>query len=147
MTSNKQAQQKPEVVIQVDRDIDANHISAVLEALGYAVLRHLGEGDAPQRLAWAIDRLVLRHGLTGRERDVLVGVLDGLDNDGLAKALKISRATVKWHLHNVFAKVGVGTREALLRLALQLGGHDRSLVDDEGDDPYRAGPEDVTVRL
>lgn len=147
MTSTKQAQQKPEVVIQVDRDSDANHISAVLEALGYAVLRHLAEGDAPQRLAWAIDRLVLRHGLTARERDVLVGVLDGLDNDGLAKTLQISRATVKWHLHNVFAKVGVGTREALLRLALQLGGHDRSLGDDEGDDPYRAGPEDVTVRL
>ncbi|NVB42265.1 helix-turn-helix transcriptional regulator [Pseudenhygromyxa sp. WMMC2535] len=153
-TTSKPAQTKTEVLISVEADKDASRITAVLEALGYAVLRQLDEGDAPARLAWAIDRLVRRHGLTPRERDVLEGVLAGRDNSALARQLGISRATVKWHLHNVFAKVGVGTREALLRLSLQLGAHadttrsDLAAGDEHGDDSrHRAGPEDITRRI
>jgi DNA-binding CsgD family transcriptional regulator len=109
------------VTIQVATDADASRISAVLEAVGFQVVRALDEGDAPARLAWAVESLSQRHGLTEREREVLTGVLEGLDNAGLARALQISRATVKWHLHNVFAKTGTQNREALLRAALQLG--------------------------
>ena len=109
------------VTIRVASDADACHISAVLEALGFSVVRALEEGDAPSRLAWAVESLARRHGLTERERQVLAGVLEGLDNAALARALEISRATVKWHLHNVFAKTGTQNREALLRAALQLG--------------------------
>jgi DNA-binding CsgD family transcriptional regulator len=111
-----------EVHIRVAHDDDATRISAVLEALGYSVLRQLDEGDGPQRLRWAVTRLARRHKLTSREQDILELVLEGRTNTQIGRVLDISRATVKWHMHNVFAKTNTGTRESLLRLSLQLGG-------------------------
>lgn len=111
-----------EVRIWVDADDDANRVSAVLEALGYTVLRELDEGDGPARLRWAINRLSQRHKLTLREQDILERVLAGRSNQEISRELEISRATVKWHMHNIFAKTNTCAREGLLRLALQLGG-------------------------
>jgi DNA-binding CsgD family transcriptional regulator len=118
-----------EVHIRVAHDDDATRISAVLEALGYSVLRQLDEGDGPQRLRWAVNRLARRHKLTSREQDILELVLEGRTNTQIGRALDISRATVKWHMHNVFAKTNTGTRESLLRLALQLGGSGDPIVE------------------
>lgn len=126
-----------EVRIWVDRDDDANRVSAVLEALGYTVLRELEEGDGPARLRWAVNRLARRHKLTSREQDILERVLAGRNNDEIGKDLEISRATVKWHMHNIFAKTNTGNRESLLRLALQLGGNREQDDDDESDTPVR----------
>jgi len=111
-----------EVRIWVAADEDANRVSAVLEALGYTVLRELSEGDGPARLRWAVNRLAGRHKLTPREQDILERVLAGRNNEEIGIDLEISRATVKWHMHNIFAKTNTGNRESLLRLALQLGG-------------------------
>ena len=111
-----------EVRIWVACDEDANRVSAVLEALGYTVLRELGEGDGPGRLTWAVQRLASRHKLTVREQDILERVLAGRNNEQIGGDLEISRATVKWHMHNIFAKTNTSNRESLLRLALQLGG-------------------------
>ncbi len=94
----------------------------MLEALGYKVLRELEEGDGPSRLRWAVQRLAQRHRLTTREQDILERVLCGSSNQDIGRELDISRATVKWHMHNVFAKTNTNNRESLLRLALQLGG-------------------------
>ncbi|KIG16931.1 hypothetical protein DB30_03915 [Enhygromyxa salina] len=118
-----------EVHIRVTRDDDASRIAAVLEALGYSVLRQLDEGDGPQRLRWAVNRLARRHKLTNREQDILELVLEGRSNEQIGRALEISRATVKWHMHNVFAKTNSGNRESLLRLALQLGGNGDPIVE------------------
>ena len=120
-----------EVRIWVTDDDDANRVSAVLEALGYCVLRELEQGDGPTRLRWAVNRLARRHKLTAREQEILERVLAGRNNEEISKDLEISRATVKWHMHNIFAKSNTGNRESLLRLALQLGGN-RS--DDAKDD-------------
>lgn len=131
-----------EVRIWVERDDDANRISAVLEALGYTVLRELEEGDGPSRLRWAVNRLARRHKLTLREQDILERVLAGRNNDEIGVDLEISRATVKWHMHNVFAKSNTSNRESLLRLALQLGGgRDGGESDDEvvGDERILTG--------
>jgi ATP/maltotriose-dependent transcriptional regulator MalT len=84
------------------------------------VLRELEDGDGPARLRGAVQRLARRHKLTSREQDILQLVLGGRNNEDISKDLEISRATVKWHMHNIFAKVGVMTREALLWTALQL---------------------------
>ena len=140
MSTNEDMSPRLEVHIRVDADDDAIRISGVLEALGYTVVRQLGAGEAQARLRWAIERLTRRYRLTGREAEILAGVLDGRDNTGLAKHLEISRATVKWHMHNLFCKCGVGSREALLRLALQLPG----AVDE---DPHHAGPDDPTKKI
>jgi DNA-binding NarL/FixJ family response regulator len=48
--------------------------------------------------------------LTGRERDVLTGVAEGLANKQIARRLGISEKTVKSHLTSVFQRIGVSDR-------------------------------------
>ena len=129
MSSNEVTPTAIEVHIRVAHDQDAGRISAVLEALGYKVLRELDEGDAPSRLRWAINRLAQRNRLTAREQDILERVLSGSSNQEIGRELEISRATVKWHMHNVFAKTNTNNRESLLRLALQLGGSGEPVIE------------------
>jgi DNA-binding CsgD family transcriptional regulator len=50
--------------------------------------------------------------MTPRERQVLDLVADGLTNAQVAAVLWISPGTVRRHLENVFAKLGVHTRTA-----------------------------------
>jgi DNA-binding CsgD family transcriptional regulator len=111
---------RPEVRIRVADNDDANRISAVLEALGYSVLRELDEGDALSRLRWAVNYLTSRYKLTLREKDIIALVLIGRDDRAIAHDLEISRSTVKWHMHNLFGKTRTDKREGLLRLALQI---------------------------
>jgi len=51
--------------------------------------------------------------LTAREKEVTEGVEEGWDNRLIADELGCAQATVKRHLRNIFAKVGVETRAAL----------------------------------
>ncbi|MGW4744934.1 response regulator [Streptomyces sp. NPDC004290] len=60
-------------------------------------------------------------GLTEREMEVLVLVADGLSNTEIAKRLRISTATVKTHINNLFAKTGVRDRAQAVRYAYQHG--------------------------
>ncbi|WP_194421363.1 response regulator transcription factor [Microbacterium abyssi] len=48
--------------------------------------------------------------LTGRERDVAQGVARGETNQEIGSALHVSAGTVKTHLEQVFAKLGVRSR-------------------------------------
>jgi pimeloyl-ACP methyl ester carboxylesterase/DNA-binding CsgD family transcriptional regulator len=50
--------------------------------------------------------------LTGREREVLRLVADGLDNEAIAATLHLSARTVERHLSNVYAKLGLSGRSA-----------------------------------
>jgi ATP/maltotriose-dependent transcriptional regulator MalT len=49
-------------------------------------------------------------GLTQREIEVLEFVSRGLSNRELASRLDLSETTVKWHLRNIFGKLGVANR-------------------------------------
>jgi DNA-binding CsgD family transcriptional regulator len=60
------------------------------------------------------DRLCRIHALSGRERDVVAGLLDGLDTRALSERLFISRHTVQDHLKSVFEKIRVHSRRELL---------------------------------
>ncbi|WP_158602060.1 LuxR C-terminal-related transcriptional regulator [Pararobbsia silviterrae] len=57
--------------------------------------------------------------LTERELKVLRLLKTGLGNRELARSLFVSEATVKWHLHNIFAKLGVKNRTSALARAEQ----------------------------
>jgi predicted ATPase/DNA-binding CsgD family transcriptional regulator len=59
--------------------------------------------------------------LTPREMEVLRLVADGVTNQQIAVQLIISEATVKRHIDNVFAKLGVSSRTAAATLALRSG--------------------------
>ena len=57
--------------------------------------------------------------LTGRDKQVIRGVLEGLSNKEIAANLAISETAVKASLQQVFAKTGVRTRSQLVRVALE----------------------------
>ena len=117
------AQQKVRVRFAVSDDEQANKITALLEALGYEAVRELEHDSSVSRLRWAVTRLAKLAQLTEREREILARVLHGQGNAQIAQDLEISKATVKWHMHNLFTKSGTTCREGLLRVALQLGGY------------------------
>jgi DNA-binding NarL/FixJ family response regulator len=59
--------------------------------------------------------------LTSREVDVLKLVAAGLTNREIADRLGLSSRTVDAHLRSVFAKIGVGSRSAATRYAVEHG--------------------------
>lgn len=87
-------------------------------------------GALAERLsAWAADRSVaaaVEHptasgtalGLTPREREVALAVMDGLSNSEIADRMGISELTVKKHLTRTFTKAGVVSRTQLIRKLL-----------------------------
>ena len=55
-----------------------------------------------------------RYGITDREREIILKVMQGKSNADIASELFISLATVKTHLHNIYKKIGVESRYDLL---------------------------------
>ena len=62
--------------------------------------------------------------LTGREREVVVAVAQGLSNAEIGKRLFMSEATVKAHVSRVLAKLGLSNRVQAAILA-----HDAGLLE------------------
>lgn len=54
---------------------------------------------------------------TERELQILRLLADGLSNREVAGRLMLTEGTVKWHLHNLYAKLGVRNRSGALRKA------------------------------
>ncbi len=84
-------------------------------------------GVAPPALTGAmpLDALVSRHGLTGREREIVEHVLRGSSNGEIGDALFISVGTVKNHVYSIYRKVGVRSRGQLHRYVRELSGDTR----------------------
>lgn len=59
------------------------------------------------------------HNLTEREREVLALMVKGLSNPDIAERLTVSRSTVKTHVSNILAKLGVSSRTEAVSLAHQ----------------------------
>jgi len=64
---------------------------------------------------------ILNHCLSRRETDLLQALNEGLLNDEIGERLFISTGTVKWHLHNIYEKLGVRCRTEAVRKARELG--------------------------
>jgi DNA-binding NarL/FixJ family response regulator len=54
--------------------------------------------------------------LTRREREVALLVAQGLANKEIARQLGLGHGTVKLHVHNIFVKLGMRKRYALIDL-------------------------------
>jgi DNA-binding NarL/FixJ family response regulator len=88
-----------------------------------ALLRHVVEQSAfvPPPAASARDEP--RDALSAREREVLALVAEGLSNKEIAARLWLSQQTVKFHVRNVYRKLGISSRTEALRFA-----HEHDLV-------------------
>ena len=96
-----------------DRDLEIGALFAPHLALKLGQLK-----DAASAVSSGI-RLKDAHGLTSREAEVVSLVVDGLSDEEIAEKLFISDSTVKKHLYNAYAKIGVSNR---LQLKLSVGG-------------------------
>lgn len=124
----------PQVVVLTTSDSDADVVRAVeAGATGYllkdcppdelaAAVRQASAGRTV--LSPDIARRLLRPAttpaVTKREVQILDHLARGLSNREIAKALFISEATVKTHLVRIFDKLGVDTRTAAVRTAVEL---------------------------
>ena len=100
-----------------------------------AVLSHVGlVAFSAGTLDWATEilaafgagkadpgRSLVSHVLTQRERDVLVSLKIGRSNKSIARELDITDNAVKFHLKNVYRKLGVNDRRLVLVAAEKRG--------------------------
>jgi len=73
-------------------------------------LNETGTGLFNERL----ERLMPAYYLTERESEIASNICEGLRNLDIADRLFISEITVKKHVQNIFGKMGVGSRSALI---------------------------------
>jgi two-component system, NarL family, response regulator LiaR len=57
--------------------------------------------------------------LTGREREILALMVEGLPNQEIAERLVVSSSTIKFHVSNILSKLGVSSRTEAVALALK----------------------------
>ena len=94
-----------------------------LEAAGAAdvIAKHAEVEEIEQALVAAIDRRLAWSRLTAREIEILDLVARGGSNREVGAALWLSDQTVKFHLANVYRKLGVASRAAAVARARAAG--------------------------
>ena len=116
---------------------DSEHIETALKrgACGYIVktvnpvdlpsaIRQVVEGDVYHALGLPeVDESASARaaGLTDREIAILKAVARGLSNQSIGKELWVTEQTVKFHLTNIYRKLGVANRTEATRYAYQHG--------------------------
>lgn len=74
--------------------------------------------EASEALAQSVIHSMPGNDLTERERDVLLLMVKGCSNNEIAEKLFISLGTVKFHISNIFMKLGVQSRVEAVTLAI-----------------------------
>ena len=82
---------------------------AIRQAVAGTVYKPIGRDETPDETP--------THGLTPKEREVLEQVARGLSNADIGRELWLSQQTVKFHLTNVYRKLGVANRTEAARFA------------------------------
>jgi DNA-binding NarL/FixJ family response regulator len=117
---------------------DAEHIQSALSrgASGY-IVKSINPLDLPSALRQAVEGNVYHAvgvpepnaegggakaaGLTEREFTILKAVARGLSNQAIGKEMWVTEQTVKFHLTNIYRKLGVANRTEAARYAYQHG--------------------------
>ena len=140
-------QQHPPTNVVVLSGVDDPEVAA--EALRRGARAFLGKGIDPAEVAPVLRqvsegavltesfgcaeangvRAADEYGLTTREREILERVATGRSNKQIAGEFWLSEQTIKYHLTNVYRKLGVGSRTEAARFAYEhglAGGHSSS---------------------
>jgi DNA-binding NarL/FixJ family response regulator len=96
--------------------------SALRQALEGSVFNAIG---LPEKQV--ADDAAKKAGLTERETSILKALARGLSNDAIGKELWVAEQTVKFHLTNIYRKLGVSNRTEATRYAYENGLVDHSL--------------------
>lgn len=124
-------------VVLISASNAPDEIQAALRrgASGYLV-KSIDPGDIPAALRQAIDgtafyalddaesteqHLARTVGLTDRELTILRAVARGLSSKQVAQELVVTEQTVKFHLSNVYRKIGVTNRAGAVEFAIRKG--------------------------
>jgi DNA-binding NarL/FixJ family response regulator len=109
------------------KDLDLPGLVAALSAVS------AGEAVVPRQMLGGLlrdlidkrrqddDRMRLYNALTRREREILVLLGRGQDQDGIARELVISPQTARTHIQNVLSKLEVHSRMEAVTFAHELG--------------------------
>jgi two-component system response regulator FixJ len=92
--------------------------TVLLSSLERAFVLLKDRGETAERKQNAQERV---NALTGREREVLRGLMGGMANKLLARRLDISLRTVEMHRANMMDRLGVKSLAEALTLAVQAG--------------------------
>lgn len=122
----------PVLMLSVDEDPHTARDALSRGASGYvkktippddlaATVKALAEGTVVTRSGDGGGRTPDLHGLTERELDVLRLLAEGADNKAIAGKLFVTVKTVKYHLTNIFAKLGVSNRTEAAAFAIHHG--------------------------
>jgi DNA-binding NarL/FixJ family response regulator len=127
----------PEVkVVILSVSTDENVIQTVLMRGASAyIVKSINPIDLPSALRQAVEGTMFSAiglpdpgesaakaaGLTEREAAILSALARGLSNEAIGKELWVAEQTVKFHLTNIYRKLGVSNRTEAARLAYQNG--------------------------
>ena len=125
-----------EVIQMATAKDPAERFSHVLEmADAFRATAKAGAGERRQALDEA---------LTRREREILAHIVEGETNKQIASALFIELPTVKWHIGNLYRKMGVRSRMQAIGRARELQLVPASAAD-AGSEPTLAGTLSVSL--
>jgi DNA-binding NarL/FixJ family response regulator len=123
-------------VVVLSVSTDENVIRTVLKRGASAyIVKSINPIDLPSALRQAVEGTVYSAiglpeaadsaaraaGLTDRETAILSALARGLSNEAIGKELWVAEQTVKFHLTNIYRKLGVSNRTEAARLAYQNG--------------------------
>jgi DNA-binding NarL/FixJ family response regulator len=122
-------------VVMLSAFTDPEHVQAALRRGASAyVVKAVNPLDLPSALRQAAEGTVFHPvgleerdgdpeevGLTKREKTLLRALAKGLSNQAIGKELWISEQTVKFHLRNIYRKLGVTSRTEAARYAYERG--------------------------
>lgn len=101
--------------------IDAIHTVYNGEVYIYPLMTKLLVSDFLNRAKIELDTKAAMDGLTLREREILVALAGGENNDEIAARLSISQHTVARHRENLMRKLGLHNRSELVKYAIRKG--------------------------
>jgi len=114
------------------KNVDAEDLAMTIRAA------HQGRAVLAPEAAQALIHAAMKspepvYNLTDREHEILALLVEGLTNPEIAQRLAVKNSTVKFHLGNLYSKLGISTRTEAVALALKQHLIGRS--DPKGDDP------------